>query len=95
MESSFHYNCWDIMNCDNQECHARREPETPCWEIAKRIDSFHNISNTCDDCIVFIFKNNLTFFNTEKGQKFFNQRTLLKSSEAVHQVCASKANETG
>ena len=95
MDTSFGYNCWDIMNCDNQECHARREPETPCWEIAQRTNSFHNISNTCDDCIVFVFKNNLTFFSTEKGQTFFNQRTLLRSSEAGHQVCASKANKTG
>ncbi len=95
MDFSFRYNCWDIMNCDNQECHARREPETPCWEIAKRSNSFQNFSNTCDDCIVFIFKNNLTFFSTEKGQKFINQRTLLGNSEAGHQVCASKANATG
>ena len=95
MDSSFRYNCWDNMNCDNQECHARREPETLCREIAKRIESFHNVSNTCDDCTVFIFKNNLTFFSTEKGQKFFNQRTLLGSSETGHQVCASKFNATG
>ena len=87
MGISFNYNCWDIMNCDNQDCHARREPETPCWDIARRTESFHSISNTCYDCIVYIFKNDLTFFSTEKGQNLINQRTLLITSETGHKVC--------
>ena len=50
------YKCWDIMNCDILDCPARHEPETPCWEIAKRTNSFNNVSNTCEDCIVYILK---------------------------------------
>ena len=50
------YNCWEITNCDILDCPARLEPETPCWEVAKRLETFNDISNTCKDCIVYILK---------------------------------------
>ena len=33
------YNYWEIMNCDLGDCPARFESETPCWEIAQKIDT--------------------------------------------------------
>ena len=60
--------CWEIMNCDNQDCLARNEPETPCWEIAKSIGSFQGHSNTCRDCIVYIIKENNSLLSKEELQ---------------------------
>ena len=88
MNSECKCNCWDIMNCDNQDCHARLEPETPCWEVARRIEAYHNVSNTCYDCIVYIFKNELSILSTKKAQNIITKRLIDKYAKADHQVCA-------
>ena len=42
---------WPVkLSCQN-------EPETPCWQIAKRVESSHDVSNRCCDCIVYLFQN--------------------------------------
>lgn len=94
MDNNFKYNCWDIMNCNNQDCHARLEPEIPCWEVARRIETFHNVSNTCYDCIAYIFKNELSILSIKKAQNIIKQRLIDKSLEAEHQICAREANTT-
>jgi len=94
MDAKYNYNCWDIMKCENIDCHARHEPETPCWEIARRIETFHNISNTCFDCIVYIFKNELSILSTKKAQNILKQRLNDKNLETKHQVCAREAHIT-
>lgn len=94
MESNFKYNCWDIMNCENIDCHARQEPETPCWDVARRIESFQNVSNTCDDCIVYIFKNELSILSTKKALNIIEQRSLNKNLEADRRVCVREASTT-
>ena len=87
MESIFKYNCWDIMKCENIDCHARQEPENPCWDVARRNEAFHNVSNTCYDCIVYIFKNELSILSTKKALKIIEQRSINKYLEAGHRVC--------
>ena len=94
MNANNNYNCWDIMKCENIDCHARLEPETPCWDIARRIEAFHNISNTCFDCIVYIFKNELSILGTKKAQNIIKQRSNVKNFENKHQVCALEAITT-
>ena len=80
--------CWEIMNCENPDCLARLEPEIPCWEIAKRVKAYHNISNTCRDCIVYIL-------NCEASVIGVKQRRLLRKNGTVHQVCIVKTDTTG
>jgi hypothetical protein len=82
MVSYSNYSCWEIMNCKNLYCLARREPGTPCWEIAKRVEAYHNVSNTCRDCVVFIL-------NEKTAELSMKQKGLLKYIEAEHQVCIS------
>jgi len=94
MENNVNYNCWDIMNCENFDCQARHEPETPCWDVARRIEAFHDVSNTCYDCIVHIFKNELSTLSTKKAQNIIMQRSIYKNQEAEHKVCAREANTT-
>jgi len=81
------YKCWEVMNCDNLDCPARLEPEIPCWEIARRGEAYHNISNTCRDCVVFLLKDETSIFSIKKLQNIITQRKYVKNFGAVHQGC--------
>ncbi len=80
-------NCWEFMNCDNLDCPARCEPETPCWEIAKRDEAYHNVSNTCRDCIVYLLKEETSVLSIKKVQNIVKQRGLWENIGTGHQVC--------
>ena len=95
MDSYPNFKCWEIMNCDELDCPARREPETPCWEIAKRIEDYRNVSNTCKDCVVYILKEKTSVLNKKELQNIIKQRGLLKKIENGQQFCVLKANATG
>ena len=95
MDSYPNFKCWEIMNCDDLDCPARREPETPCWEIAKRIQDFRNVSNTCKDCVVYLLKGETSVLSKEELQNIIKQKGLLKSIENGKQVCVLKANGSG
>ena len=85
------YNCLEIMNCDILDCPARLEPETPCWEIAKRIEDFNDISNTCNDCIVYILKEKANVLSKKELHEIIIQRGLLKKIDTGSQACVLKA----
>ena len=95
MDSYPNFKCWEIMNCDELDCPARREPETPCWEIAKRIQDFRNVSNTCKDCVVYLLKGETSVLSKEELQNIIKQKGLLKSIENSKQVCVLKTNGSG
>ena len=76
----YNFKCWEIVHCDNLDCLARMEPETPCWEIAKRFESYHNVSNTCRDCAVYILLKETPLLSIGH----------LKNTEKGHQVCITK-----
>jgi len=84
MDPDSGYRCWEIMNCDNLACPARHEPETPCWEIAKRDGACHNISKNCRDCVVYILKAEACVVSLKKlsEQKEFWENIALR-----HQNC--------
>ena len=83
-------NCWEIMNCDNLDCPARSEPDKPCWEIAKRMGDFRNVSNTCQDCVVFLLKNNPTVLSEKELQEILRQKGLPKRTGTGNPVCSLK-----
>lgn len=85
MDSYSHYKCWEIMNCDNLDCLARCEPEIPCWEIARKAEAYHDISNTCSDCIVYKLKHETIMFNIKR--EYHKNRVHLKNIGAGHQGC--------
>ena len=88
------YNCWEIMNCDILDCPARFEPETPCWEIAKRIEAFNDISNTCKDCIVYILKEKANILSKKELHEIIIQRGL-KKIDTGSQACVLKSIASG
>jgi len=87
MVSYPNYKCWEIMDCDNRDCPARCEPKIPCWEIARRVEAYHNVSNTCRDCIVFILKKETSVLSIKKLQNIITQREHLKNLGPRHQGC--------
>jgi len=68
--------CWEIINCDNLDCLARSEPETPCWEIAKRIGAYRTFSNTCRDCIVYLLHKETSVLSKKEVQEILRHRGI-------------------
>jgi len=87
MNNSNNLKCWEIMNCANRDCPARSEPETPCWEITKRNVAYHNVSNTCRDCVIYILKEETSVLSISKLKNIIIKREHLKNFEAEHQGC--------
>ena len=81
------YQCWEIMNCNNHACPARRDTSIPCWEFARRIEAFHNVSNTCQDCVVFLLKTDPSFWDRKNLQNIIAKRGLLPINGPGHQEC--------
>jgi len=81
------YTCWQIMKCDNLACPARSKPEIPCWEIARRAEAYHTVSNTCRDCIVYIFKEETSPLSIDMLQYIIIQREHLKNIGTGHHGC--------
>ncbi|MEJ2333700.1 MAG: hypothetical protein P8Y08_13115 [Desulfobulbaceae bacterium] len=90
MDSYIDLQCWEIMKCNNLDCLARSEPETPCWEIAKRIGAYCDISNTCRDCIVYLLKEITTAISQKELQEILKQRGLFEKIGTDYPVCSLK-----
>ena len=55
--------CWELMHCvRSKDCVAKKNPGTPCWEIAAELDDYQKRFNICNDCIVFL---------SEQGNEIF------------------------
>jgi hypothetical protein len=51
--------CWKITNCRRNECCLMQyEGEQQCWEFASELDDYRSAMNVCEDCIVFVTKQN-------------------------------------
>ena len=66
--------CWEIINCDHWNCLARNEPKTPCWQIAKRVGAFHDVSNSCRDCIVHLLQKETSVFSQKEIEEILSHR---------------------
>ena len=82
--------CWEIIGCDHLDCLARSEPDNPCWQIAKRVGAFRNISNTCRDCIVYLLKNDGVVADRKEIEEILNNRTNPEKIGTGHHTCILK-----
>jgi hypothetical protein len=94
MDSYSNTKCWEIMNCNNLDCSARLETETPCWVIAKKLEDYRNVSNTCEDCIVYILKEKTSILSKKELHNIIIQRKLLKNIGVGCRVCVLEADAT-
>ena len=95
MNSHIDMQCWEIMKCNDLDCPARGEPETPCWEIAKRIGAYRDFSNTCRDCIVYLLKKPTSAITPKELQEILKQRVLFEKIRTDYPVCTLKAAING
>lgn len=57
MELNSEWPCWEIMKCEGTDnCPAKNNPKTPCWEIANKLEDYRSAFNICKDCIVYLLK---------------------------------------
>ena len=68
--------CWEITQCGNEKCFARNEPETPCWKIAKRHESYQSYMNICRDCIVYILKQDVCVLSEKEYHVILRKKGL-------------------
>ena len=87
--------CWEIINCDNLDCLARSEPETPCWEIAKRVGAFRDVSNTCRDCIVYLFHKENSVLSKKEILEILRHRGYSGKIGAGYLACILKTSTNG
>ena len=66
--------CWERMRCNILNCPAKSEPKTPCWEIAKRIEAYSHVSNTCRDCIVYLLQKETSVLTNKEFQEILRNR---------------------
>ena len=78
------------MNCGNRDCPARSEPEIPCWEIAKNYEAYHNVSNTCRDCVVYLLKEKTSALSIKQLQNIIKKRAFSQNTRTGHQICIRK-----
>jgi hypothetical protein len=58
-------------------CRARSEPETPCWELAGRINGkLHDKYKVCDDCLVYLLKQKKTELNKVEIENILKARNI-------------------
>lgn len=48
--------CWDIMNCHDEGCVARTNPDVACWELVRQLEDYRAEFDICSDCLVFVVK---------------------------------------
>jgi len=89
------YSCWEMMNCDTLECPARHEPETPCWEIAKRVEDYQNNGKNCKDCIVYLLKADATLVSLNKLKTLTEQREFWEKIGSRHTGCIVQDSSLG
>ena len=90
MSISSELKCWEITGCDHLDCLARSEPDKPCWQIAKRIGAFRDVSNTCRDCIVYLLKNEAAAAGRKEIEEILNNRTDSEKIGTCHYTCILK-----
>ena len=87
MDSYSTMKCWEIINCDNLDCLAKSEPKTPCWQIAKRVDSFRYVSNTCRDCIVYLIENETSAISKKEIEGILSHREDSENIGTGYRAC--------
>lgn len=84
--------CWEIINCDHLDCLARSEPETPCWQIARKFGSYRDVSNTCRDCIVYLIKSEDFKFDKNEISEILSNREGGNKIGTGYRACILKTS---
>lgn len=70
--------CWEIMKCkDSDDCPARKEPNTPCWEVAARLGDYRSALKVCSDCLVYMLHNNVPVISEQECHCIFKKKGIM------------------
>jgi len=60
--------CWEIMQCEEvEECPVwQRKDGTPCWETVKKLGDYRSSYEICNDCLVYLLKNQARLFSDQE-----------------------------
>ena len=84
MEINGEWPCWEIMKCQGTDnCPAKNDPQTPCWEIAQKLEDYRSAFNICKDCLVYLLK---------QDDKVFTEHEIQVIMEKKGTTCALAAS---
>ena len=73
------YNCWDIMQCDeNNPCQVRVDKISKCWEWVALNNQIQCQYGLCDECIVYLYNNENTLLTNWELEQVMIGRGLYK-----------------
>jgi hypothetical protein len=73
--------CWQIMQCgDDPPCPVRKQKISHCWEWMKKNVSIPCKYGLCEECIVYLCKNELSFFSRRDLEQIITWRSVAKKS---------------
>jgi hypothetical protein len=77
--------CWEIMQCENvEECPVWQQHDgTPCWEIVKEFEDYRSFYDICQDCVVYLLKNEARVFSEQE----------IKAMGAVRSACGATTRQ--
>ena len=76
MGENCNWPCWKIMNCDTtQKCPAKTHPETPCWEIAAKLNDYRLAMDICKDCVVYMLKAENSVLSRKEIESIMDRKT--------------------
>jgi hypothetical protein len=70
------YTCWEIIRCGNKNCAAYIQPNTPCWEIADKLDDYRTALNICSDCIVYLSQQKNSILSPEEIEQILEKKKV-------------------
>ncbi len=67
--------CWEVMQCKTPEkCAARQQKDTACWEAARQQNDYRAALNICQDCIVYLLRQDNTAFTKQEMSQILQER---------------------
>ncbi|VAW34180.1 hypothetical protein MNBD_DELTA03-1113, partial [hydrothermal vent metagenome] len=73
---SYEMPCWKIMACpESRPCAAREIQDRPCWDVARDYKRLQHKLGVCEDCLVYILKNQPSGLNRAEITAIFDRRS--------------------
>ncbi|MCB2182015.1 MAG: hypothetical protein KQH63_08310 [Desulfobulbaceae bacterium] len=76
MSSESDWHCWNIMQCNNDECLARKQGNKPCWEVASEFEDYRTALNVCSDCLVYVSKQENATLSKEEIETILEKKGI-------------------
>lgn len=67
--------CWEIMLCKTPEkCVVQKQKDAACWDTAQAQNDYRFALNICQDCIVYLLRQNNTAFAKQQMSQILQER---------------------